>query len=74
MSSAADQQLGLRYYEMPFVFGGDCVSTSSSGPSRSSAEGTAADAAAPAAATPTCEGGDTSLLVHQYCTRHKGHD
>ena len=44
-------------YEMPFVFGG---SASSSGPSKLSAEGTAADAAAPAAAAPW-EDGDTSL-------------
>ena len=57
-------------YEMPFVFGG----ASSSGQSRSSAEGTAADAAAPAAATP-CEDGDTSLVGHQQArTGNKGYN
>ena len=58
---------------MPFDFWGGCISASSSGPSRSSAEGTAADAAAPAAETP-CEDGDTSLVGHQHVhTRNKGH-
>lgn len=50
-------------HETPFVFWGGCISASSSGPSRLSAEGTAADAAAPAAATP-CEDGDTSLVAY----------